>query len=242
MNSLRGCSICAGVLALALQAAFAVAPQSAPDQKISVVRKTDPVIRPSIGEKLPAGQATVLIQVDGAGQLMDTLVVSYTHPYYAEAIVNALKQWEYKPALKGGEPVVARARLVFQFDVKQQVLTFTRSDLAEALWANAAGAPRDLRCVYTGKELDELPKPITVVQPLRIAPPDQAVPAGRVLIDFFIDETGKPRMPAAVRYDDERMAGSALQAIAQWRFTPPMRQGKPVTVQAQQWFEFSADK
>lgn len=98
---------------------FALTPEQPADQKITVIRTSSPTLRPSIGEKLPAGQVTVLIQVDGAGALMDTLVVSYTHPYYAEAVVKALKEWHYKPATKGGEPVVARSQLVFHFDVTQ---------------------------------------------------------------------------------------------------------------------------
>lgn len=113
--------------------------------------------------------------------------------------------------------------------------------MAEALWANAAGT-RDVQCVFRAKDLSASPQPVTVVQPQRIAPPGQPVPAGRVLIDFFIDKKGMPRMPAVMSYDDERMAGSALQAIAQWRFTPPVNKGRNVAVHAQQWFEFPAGK
>ena len=60
-----------------------------------------------------------------------------------------------------------------------------------------------------------------------------------VTVDFYIDETGRPRMPTVNGRGNELMAASAVEALEQWRFTPPMRKGDPVAVRASQWFDFS---
>jgi hypothetical protein len=59
-----------------------------------------------------------------------------------------------------------------------------------------------------------------------------------VLVDFYIDETGRPRMAAADVEGNVEVTSACLQAIEQWRFTPPTRRGRPVTIRACQRFDF----
>jgi hypothetical protein len=55
----------------------------------------------------------------------------------------------------------------------------------------------------------------------------------RVLLDFFIDETGRPRMPVVVQASDTLFAAAAVDALDQWRFTAPTRRRQPVAVHVQ---------
>ena len=56
---------------------------------------------------------------------------------------------------------------------------------------------------------------------------------------FYIDETGKVRIPVVEEYDGHRgIVDAAYNAIRQWEFKPPTVKGKPVTVRVEQPFEF----
>jgi hypothetical protein len=70
----------------------------------------------------------------------------------------------------------------------------------------------------------------------RVAPPP---PAPTVLIDFYIDTEGRPRMPVVLRAAHELYALAAVDALLQWRFVPPRHQGRPRIVRATQLFSFA---
>jgi TonB family protein len=61
---------------------------------------------------------------------------------------------------------------------------------------------------------------------------------GTVEIQFYIDEKGAVRLPA-IKYSDRiDLAESALEAVRQWKFEPPTRNGRPVLITAVQQFDF----
>jgi TonB family protein len=66
--------------------------------------------------------------------------------------------------------------------------------------------------------------------------------SGNIIVDFYIDETGKARFPTAMAGTNETLAGIAVAAVQQWRFIPPTAKGKPVLVQARQVFTFEKDE
>jgi TonB family protein len=61
---------------------------------------------------------------------------------------------------------------------------------------------------------------------------------GKVTVDFFVDESGKTRMPVVAGRSDDSLAGFAIAAVKQWRFEPPTRGGIPVLVRVSQDFNF----
>ena len=63
---------------------------------------------------------------------------------------------------------------------------------------------------------------------------------GAIVVEFYIDETGRPRMPVAVAPSDSFLAAAAVFAIKQWRFAPPKHRGQPVLAHAMQTFVFKA--
>src|SRR5579863_2767072 len=44
------------------------------------------------------GTVRVAIQIDADGKLSDYLVTVYSHPKFADAALEAIKQWRYRPA------------------------------------------------------------------------------------------------------------------------------------------------
>jgi len=216
----------------------AVLAAEAADQKLMVIQTCEPSVRQVIAEALPAyGQVRLVINVDGTGKLVDWLLLDYTNTRFADAAVEAVQKWTYKAAIYKGAPIGTRTTLVFNFETHGQVVSMTCLDMFDSYMKNFT-KDRVVQCVVPGRELDAAPKPLVKVSPSAV-PAELASGASGVLVDFYIDETGRPRMAAVDVKENDPMAMASLAAIEQWRFTPPTSKGRPVTVRASQWFDFS---
>jgi outer membrane biosynthesis protein TonB len=180
----------------------------------------------------------LVVNIDENGKLEDWLVLEYSYQRYVDAAVEAVKKWQYKPAILHGVAVGVRAELVFNFRSSGQVVSMTGVDLPQAFSRSIIGDPQ-ITAVCPSRELDSIPKPTVVVSPSYIHNADTSGQTKQVLVDFYIDETGKPRMAAADVDGNTELTSACIQAIEQWRFTPPTRRGRPVTTRACQRFDFS---
>ena len=184
------------------------------------------------------GEARVVINTDADGNLADWLVVGYTHPEFADAAVKAIKQWKFEPARLRGDPVGTTVELSFYFEAKGVVIsTTTPSDLLEARFMRF----RDNRYVYQPcdpRELDRTPAPLVTIAPRYSSELAKQGVKGTVTIEFFIDENGLVRLPSGVNADNNLLTALALEAVKQWKFTPPTSRGKGVLVKASQLFDF----
>lgn len=238
MKTLRGFALLLAGLLVSPAISPAVSAAEASDQRLTVIQTCEPNVRPVIAEVLPSsGQVRVAINVDGSGRLIDWLLLDYTHTRYADAAVEAVQKWTYKAAIYKGEPIGTRTTLIFDFETRGQVVSMTCLDMVDAYLKNFTG-DRVVRCVVPGRELDAAPKPLVVVSPLAVSP-ELARGSTGVWVDFYIDEAGRPRMAAVDVKENDPMAMASIEAIGQWRFTPPTSKGRPVVVRASQWFDFS---
>lgn len=240
MNALLG-SRCRALL-FVLPALFAASPVFADDlpwrdSSLKVIQTTEPDFPPDTETLLMRhGEARLVINVDADGHLVDWLVTSYTHPNFATAAINALKEWRYEPARIAGEPVGTRASLVFNFQVKGQVISLSGVDALSSQFSSALGT-RQTERVCLPHELDQPVQAVQTVPPRPIAIRDQKG-SRTVVVDFYIDETGRPRMPVVSDARDQQ-AAAAVDALMQWRYTVPTKAGAPVTVRARQSFVFT---
>ena len=87
---------------------------SGPITPPEVVTKVDAVFPPGV---TPAGEVVVALRVTvGAdGDVAGVEVAASGGPAYDQAAVDAVRQWVFKPALRGGEPVASRIRVPFRF-------------------------------------------------------------------------------------------------------------------------------
>jgi TonB family protein len=237
MNALRGIFLLLAGPMVSLAMSQAVLAADASDKRLAVIQACEPCVRQSIGEALPAyGQVRLIINVDADGKLIDCMLLDYTNQRYADAAVEAVQKWQFNPAVYRGRPIATRMTLVFNFETHGQVVSMSCSDMFDAYLKNAIGE-RPVKCVVSGKELDAMPKPIVAVSPAPVRQAEELGLSG-VRVDFYIDETGRPRMAAVDVKENDQMAMASIQAIEQWRFTPPTSKGKPVAVRASQWFDF----
>jgi TonB family protein len=193
----------------------------------------------SLGVK--SGSASIAVAIDDAGHLTDYLVTAYTHPSFAASAVNALKKWKFEPALIHGTPRNSKSDLTFRFQVEGVVVvTMTTLSYAEMLHLKLApGSEAYTACTLA--ELDRIPTPIKIVNPVYPNELARSSRGGHVSVGFYIDEQGHVRMPSVSRETNEaneELAAIAVMAVSQWQFEPPTSKGRPVLVLAQQDFHF----
>jgi hypothetical protein len=185
------------------------------------------------------GEVRVVLNVDAGGKLVDYLVTAYTRREFAEELVAHLRDWNYEPARHRGEPVASRVEIAFGFQARGMVLSLSPHDTA-SVSTNRLIRPTLTSLVCRASELDEPVRVLHVVEPQhpgrQVSPPPSDP---RVVIDFYIDMEGTPRMPVVLRAPHERYASAAASALLQWRFNPPTRQGQPMIVRATQQFSFA---
>lgn len=206
------------------------------DEPLKVIQTTDAEFPFNNETRLiHHGEVRVVVNVDAGGRLVDWLVTSYSHRDFADAAVQALKEWRYEPARQRGEAVGTRASLVFNFEIKGQVISLDNIDgLTTQL--NAIDN-RQTKLVCLPHELDQPLQAVQTVAPHAIGARSMTAPR-TVVVDFYIDETGRPRMPVVQDARDQQ-AAAAVDALMQWRYTVPTRAGEPVAVRARQTFVFT---
>lgn len=185
-----------------------------------------------------SGEVRAVISVDDKGVLTDCLVTGYTDQAFADAAVGALKRWVYQPARVKGRARSARADVLFIFKDEGVIVQKLPGALEQhALSGHMRGSYVYRPCKL--RELDRIPTPVQVVQPVPPKPGPRNRARHVVMVEFYIDEEGKVRMPAvATESADDVYAAAAVSAVEQWRFEPPLRKGRPVLVYAQQEFTF----
>jgi len=185
------------------------------------------------------GAVRAVLHVDADGKLLDCLVTGFTHDGFARELLTQLRDWQFEPARQRGEQVSARAEVIFAFEARGQVISVQPGQgLTTSAGEWGTSALQSLLCKLS--DLDAPPKVVHVVQPYhpgrRLQPPQLR---GAATVDFYIDGEGRPRMPVVVRASHEVLGAAAATALAEWRFAPPTRAGRPVVVRATQQFTFS---
>jgi TonB family protein len=206
---------------------------------LAIVQTEDPVFPRSLQlTGVLVGNAKIAIDVDENGKLTDFLVTGYSRKEFADSAVEALKQWRYLPPSLNGLPWASVRELSFDYSRTGVVVSFVGVELMNSRFDELM-QNRYLYRTYTLRELDRIPAPIQVVNPVPPAPGPDAKARHSVAVEFFIDEEGRVRLPAVSRDDaGSAYAASALAAVRKWRFDPPTVKGRPVLVLATQQFKF----
>ncbi len=214
-------------------------PQIPEWQSVQIVQTVDPVFPFLLTQQgLTHGEARVAVNTDAKGKLIEWLVVGYSREEFAREAVGAIKQWTFVPARMRGEAVGTTIEIFFYFEAKGVVVSTNRIDELER--TTLFEADRTAYQLRSLRELDRIPTPLTTVAPAYPAQLAQKGVKGRVTVDFYIDETGVVRMPAVSPKDNSDLTALSVEALRQWRFEPPMRNGKPVLAKASQVFNFGS--
>lgn len=205
---------------------------------LSITERVDPTYPAFMQMRgIHSGAVGLVISVNAEGKLVDKLVVAYTDEGFVRPVLEAVDRWEFDPAKVNGVARASRVELQFEF----------KSDLNVIVNTNSFDLMRDFirdryeYRPYALKELDRIPTPTHVVNP--VIPDGQLKPGEErvVTVEFYIDEQGRVRIPAVPRKAaDDELAAAAVQAVEKWTFEPPQWRKSPVLVRAQQDFRFVA--
>jgi outer membrane biosynthesis protein TonB len=210
-------------------------------QSMKIIQTTTPAFPKHVLQiGVLTGEARVVINTDADGKLLETLVLGYTLPEFADVAVAAMKEWKFEPARLKGEPVGTIVELDFDFSVNGVVVT--NPNITETVEARLLRVRPD-RFIYlprAARALDKTPTPIVVVMPQYSTDLAKRGFKGSVQIEFFIDETGAVRLPSGSADQSGVLSQLAIEALKQWKFTPPTCRGKGVLVRASQEFLFGS--
>jgi TonB family protein len=175
--------------------------------------------------------------VNAEGELVDFLVVAYTRKAFAEEAERTIRQWKFEPEYSGDQPLDTILDITFNFEVTGVLLVQRYG--ADPLPSTPLENYEYQACSL--KYLDRIPTPVAIVRPTYPSEWAEKGIVGQVVVDFYIDETGRTRFAAVPSGANELLAGITVPAVSQWRFSPPTRHGSPVLVHAQQIFDFRKD-
>jgi TonB family protein len=210
------------------------------DRPLKIIQTSELRLRDPNNPEIPLnGEVRVVILVDDTGHLTDWLVLGYAHPILAETAVSGLKEWRYEPAVKKGQPVGQRSVVRVFFESRGRIVSIQGGEALTSFTQRGGNARFTNRVAEEG----ELDQRLGVAEMARPRFPARLVGRGpeasSVLLDFYVDEAGRPRMPVILGSEDEQFSMAALEALDSWRFVPPTRQGKPVVVHVRQEFVFA---
>ncbi len=200
------------------QLAYARSYDTAPQNKTSsiVVYPFDALME---GRQLVV---TLAVLVSTEGHVVQVSPGPGSDTAFVGAARASLATWTFFPAEKAGLPVYGLVAMQFSFDPHRENFEFdeTSHALIQALRENTAA-------ILSLRAVDQMPKPRKQVAPK--LPADHAgAMEGEVLIEFIVDANGRPQLPRVVRATDPDLGWTAATAVAQWRFEPAVKDGKPV--------------
>lgn len=162
------------------------------------------------------GEVRVKVVISQAGDVEKVEVLN-GDPILAEAAVDAVKKWKFKPFIRGGKAVKVSTEIPFNF-------AFTDK----------------------GKDPAPPPMPgdSTYVEPIKTQKADYPLKAqqerlqGEVRVKVLISEAGGVDS-VEVLYGDPIFAEAAVDAAKKWKFKPFIRGGKPVKISTEIPFDFA---
>jgi TonB family protein len=207
------------------------------------ITQTQPAIFPPrlIQQGVRSGETRVRLSIDANGKLLDALVIYSTRPEFSDEALRVVKQWRYRAALEHGEFVGVVGDVEFAFRIEGTIGVMRAAPFGPKEELPGKTDPLVYRAENL-KNLDAIPTPSHVVPPSYPQNWSDRGIRGTALVEFFIDEQGRVRMPVVAVSDHPLLGGSALAAVMQWRFEPPVSRGRRVLVRAEQLFTFEPTK
>ncbi len=101
-----------GAMAEKLESAFSL---SEIDQKPRAVFQASPVYPAQLRGKKIEGVVTVIFVVDSGGKVASPRVEKSNHDAFNKPAVDAVKQWKFEPAVRGGQRVPCKMRVPIRF-------------------------------------------------------------------------------------------------------------------------------
>jgi len=197
-----------------------------------LTKEAKPKFPPQIKAGDPMGEALIGLLVDETGEPRDIHTISTTHPAYAEASLQAIRRWKFKPGQLKGQAVRTQLRVIMNFtpDDPENAGPRVKPGVVHYVPERDEARFRDADPSQTGLELP---------QPISRKPPVYPRAAGRssvrrATVDMVINEYGVVTHVRCSSSDHPYFAVEAERAVSYWRFTPARYNGVPIAIHARQ--------
>ncbi len=181
---------------------------------------------------VPTGSATVAVLIDDQGRAVDYLIVRYTQPFFGEALMEEAKLRTYSAKRLRTVAVPGVFHFTYEFEAPTGAGNISGFDAVNRRIEIVSGGPK---LMYEPRKESEIlgGQLETLHVEVPVFPANFPVPSGktvRALVSFYVDEQGRVRLPNVESSIPPTLVASALAAVRQWKFKPPVMQGKPVLV------------
>jgi TonB family protein len=157
-----------------------------------------------------AGVVTLRARIEGDGSVGAARVIKGLGAGLDQNAIVALRQWRFRPGTRAGVPVAMEADVDIEFTLRNDALNAViANDMATRVGPGVT-PPRAIRVVGL--------------------PRTQARRRGTVVLDVVLLEDGTPKILRVLASVDPALDELALRTFEQWRFSPAVKNGRPVKV------------
>ena len=221
--------------------------------QLIVVKFEKPKYPPEAEREQLQGRVVVHLTISETGDVESAEPVS-GNPILSAATIRAMKDWKFKPYIKGGHPVKVSTNQAYEFAFEGHVMNTPTS--AGTPTFQPPGSPNSSAGVTTTREASSQPgngastdnssgsgeRRVRVAQGVtqgllihKVVPiyPDSARAArvqGTVVLQAIIGKDGHVENLRVIS-GPEPLTAAAIQAVEQWRYKPYYLEGRPVEVE-----------
>ena len=211
-------------------------------ENMRVERYVEPTFPAQFRNKsISEGYAQVQLLVAADGTLVDAFVSAYSHPEFAESAEHAVRSWVFRP-VESAEAGALPQRFNVRINFRREGMIVVQGDFEEIVKAYLGQRDTDVSVTICKlRDLDNTPEAVNLVVPAYPEELKKQNVKGDAAISFYIDETGRVRVPSVAGSSRPEFAAAAVAAVSQWTFVPPLRKGRPTRVFAVQEFSFTPE-
>jgi TonB family protein len=192
--------------ALSTPAADVVAPEV-------IEYTTPPLYSDEARSRRIEGTVTLEVHVDATGHAEALRVVNSLGFGLDDNARLAIHHWRFAPAMRNGEAVDSTTNIDIAFSLANEALNeLIANDMATRVGPGVT-PPRVVRRVALQRD-----------------PHARVARTGSVVLDVVLLEDGTPKVVRIVRSLEGELDHDAVRAFEQWRFSPAMKDGRPVKV------------
>ncbi len=111
-------------------------------------KQVNPVYPDNLLKTQQQGNVLIIGRIDTQGRVRDPLVVSATQAGFRQAALDAVRQWQFKPAMREGKPVEVFANIAVRFRLDNE----KRGEIPGPILGDLAVSPADASGKATAPE------------------------------------------------------------------------------------------
>ncbi len=213
-----------------------------------ILNKVKPIYPPLARQARIQGTVILKVLINKSGDVENMQLFS-GHPLLAQAALDAVKRWKYKPYLLNGAPVEVETRVTVNFTLPERHPS--QGVVGDAPGGILPDAPSALRSnipvdpdrpgvvrVAQGEMAELLISKVPAEYP---AVPKRARIQGTVVLRIDIDKEGNVSSIQLIS-GHPLLAPAAIDAVKQWKYKPYLLNGEPAEVETQVRVNFTCSK